>query len=82
MDWAYVLVIILSIFLALFLFLGIVLVVLLIRVTAQIKRVTESAERTATNIEGVVSSAARFATPSLLVRNLLKQAKKFRKGKN
>lgn len=81
MDWAYVLVIILSIFLALFLLLGIVLVILLIRVTIQIKGVTDSARRTAENIEGMVSNAGRFSGPGLLARSFYKQVRKFKKEK-
>lgn len=82
MDWAYVLVIILSIFLALFLLLGIILVILLIRVTLQIKSVTESAERTANNIEHMVSNASKFSSPGLIARLVFKKAKNFtRKGK-
>ena len=81
MDWAYVLVIILSIFLALFLLVGIVLAVLLIRVTSQIKAVTDSARRTAENIEGIVSNANRFTGPGLFARSLFKQIKKIKKEK-
>ena len=81
MDWAYVLVIILSIFLALFLILGIVLVVLLIRVTLQIKSVTESANRTAVDIEGLVSNARKFAGASMLTKAILGQVKKIKKTK-
>lgn len=81
MDWAYVLVIILSIFLALFLLLGTILVVMLIRVTSQIKSVTDSARRTAENIEGIVGSASKFAGPSMLARTLYKQVKKLKKEK-
>jgi len=82
MDWAYVLVIILSIFLALFLLLGIVLVVLLIRVTVQIKSVTESAKRTTDTIQGIVTNASRMSDVGLLVRTVMKQAKKFKKRKD
>lgn len=78
MDWAQVLVIILSIFLAIFLLLGIVLTVLLIRVTKQIKSVTDSAERTAHNIEGMVSNITRFASPTFFMRMVTKH---FKKGK-
>jgi hypothetical protein len=81
MAWAYVLVIILSIFLAFFLLLGIILVVLLIRVTLQIKSVTESARRTATSIEDMVTSAERLSAGGLLARTLFKQIRKFKKGK-
>jgi uncharacterized protein YoxC len=80
-SWAYVLVIILSIFLALFLLLGIVLVVMLIRVTTQIKGVTDSARRTAENIENIVDNASRFSGPGLLARSFYKQVRKFKKEK-
>ncbi len=82
MDWAYVLVIILSIFLALFLLLGIVLVILLIRVTIQIKSVTESAQKTVSSIEGLVGNVSKFSSPGLVARMLFKQAKKFKKKKD
>lgn len=82
MDWAYVLVIILSIFLAVFLLLGIVLVILLIRVTSQIKRVTETAEKTATNIESIVGNVGKFSSPALLASTVFRQVKKFKKRKD
>ena len=81
MDWAYVLVIILSIFLALFLLLGIILVALLIRVTIQIKSVTESAQRTANDIESAVHNISRFSGPGMFASALLRGAKKFKKKK-
>lgn len=79
MDWAQVLVIILSIFLAIFLLLGIILVTLLIKVTRQIKSVTESAERTVGHIEGAAASVARFTSPSFLISFITKQFKKRKK---
>ncbi len=79
MDWAYVLVIILSIFLALFLILGIILVILLIKVTLQIKSVTDSAKRTAVDIEGLVSNARKFAGAGMLAKVLMGQVKKIKK---
>ena len=81
MDWAYVLVIILSIFLALFLLLGVILVALLIRVTMQIKSVTESAQRTATDIEGMVGDARKLSKPAFLLSVLGKGLKKVKKRK-
>lgn len=81
MDWAQILVIILSVFLALFLLLGIILTVLLIRLTQQIKSVTASAQRTANDIEGIVGSLAKFSSPSLAMKLLMKQAKKLKKRK-
>lgn len=74
-----ILVILLSSFLALFLFIGIVLAVLLIRITRQIKRVTDSAERTATSIEHVVSGAEKIATPAMVAKLVLSQFKNIRK---
>jgi uncharacterized protein YoxC len=78
MDWAQILVVILSVFLAVFLLLGIVLTALLIKVTRQIKSVTDSAERTAHNIEGIVSSVTKFTSPAFFMRMVTKH---FKKGK-
>ncbi|MFZ1361003.1 MAG: hypothetical protein WAS27_03215 [Candidatus Saccharimonadales bacterium] len=81
MDWAQILVIILSIFLALFLLVGIILTILLIRLTQQIKSVTESAKRTANEIEGVVHTMSALSTPSLVLGTIMKHAKNLkRKG--
>lgn len=79
MEWAQVLVIILSVFLALFLILGIVLLVLLIKVTKQIKTVSGAAERTALKFEGIASNVAMFTSArsaSKLVTSFLKNFKK------
>lgn len=81
MDWAQILVIILSIFLALFLLLGIILTIFLIRLTQQIRSVTESAQRTANEIEGVVHTISKFSSPGLAMSILMKQAKKLKKKK-
>ena len=78
MDWAQVLVIILSIFLALFLLLGIVLVVMLIRITRQIKAVTDSARSTAEHIERAVTGFTKVTSPAFIMRLI---AKHFRKSK-
>lgn len=68
MEWAQVLVIILSVFLALFLIVGIILVTLLIKVTKQIKSVTGAAERTALKFESVASNAAAFSSPVAIAK--------------
>lgn len=81
MDWAQILVIILSIFLAIFLLLGIILAVMLIRVTRQIKAVTDSAERTANGIEGIVSGISKFSSPGLLMGLVATQVKKLKNKK-
>lgn len=75
-----ILVVILSVFLAIFLFIGIVLAALLIKVTRQIKRVTDSAERTVNDISGVVASVNKLATPAVLAKFIMKQVKKKRKS--
>lgn len=78
MDWAQILVIILSVFLALFLLLGIVLAIMLIRLTKQIKDVTDSAKRTATGVEGIVNGISRFTSPGLALGIVAKQLKKLK----
>lgn len=76
MEWAQILVIILSVFLAIFLIVGIVLVIMLIRVTRQIKKVTGSAERTVATIEGMATKANSLTSASVLFNALMKQFKK------
>lgn len=71
-----VLVIILAITLAVFLVLSIVLMALLIRVTQQIKHITESAERTVTQVEDATRNISRVATPFAVVNALRKVAKR------
>ena len=78
MEWAQVLVIILSVFLALFLLLGIVLVVLLINVTRRIKSVAGAAERTALKFEGVASTAAALSSPIAVAKFAASFIKKFK----
>jgi len=79
MDWAQVLVIILSIFLAIFLLLGIILTVLLIKVTKQIKSVTQSAERTVNGLEKMVMNASTFTSPAHLAKIIFGQVKKMQR---
>lgn len=74
-----ILVIILSAFLTVFLLIGIVLAVLLIKVTRQIKRVTMSAERTVSSLEGVVAGVGKVTTPAMLAKLILGQVNKRRK---
>lgn len=80
MEWAQVLVIILSVFLAIFLLLGIILAVLLIKVTRQIKRVTNAAQRTVETIEGAVGSFSKATAPAMIIKMILKQFKKSKKS--
>jgi len=79
MEWAQVLVIILSVFLALFLILGIVLLALLIKVTKQIKSVAGAAERTALKFEGAASNLMTFSSPIALAKLVTSFIKNFKK---
>lgn len=79
MEWAQVLVIILSVFLVIFLLCGIILAILLIKVTRQIKRVTSSAQRTAESIEHVVGSFSKATAPTMIIKMIMKQFKKSKK---
>lgn len=79
MDWAQILVIILSVFLAMFLLLAIALTVMLIRLTKQIKNVTSVAERTAIKLETVASNAAMATSPVALVKIIKVLFNRFRK---
>ena len=81
MDWAQVLVIILAIFLAIFLLLGIALAVLLIKVTRQIKSVTESAARTADHIEHAVGGISKGASPLFFAKMVARYIKKTKRSR-
>lgn len=78
MDWAQILVIILSIFLALFLLLAIILTALFIKLTRQIKAVTGSAQRTAESVEKAVVGFTNVTSPLYLTKMLAKQIKKYK----
>lgn len=76
-----ILVVILSIFLAVFLILGIALSIYLIKLTRDIRRVTESAGRTVSTIESVVHGASKIASPIFIAEMIGRYVKKFKKGK-
>lgn len=76
-----ILVIILSVFLAVFLVVGIILAIYLIKLTRDIRRVTESAERTVGHIESVVAGASKIASPLFVVELINRYMKKFKKTK-
>lgn len=78
MEWAQILVIILSIFLGIFLLLAIVLVVLLIKLTRQIKSVTGNAMRTAESFEKVAAGLTSITSPVILLRTVTSLFKKFK----
>lgn len=79
MVWAQVLVIILSVFLAVFLLLAIVLAIKLIKLTRQIKRVTDVAERTAVKFEAIAGNVVAVTSPMAplkIITRFIKRAKK------
>ena len=68
MEWSQILVIVLSIVLIIFLILAAVLVGLLIRITKQIKSITETAERAVNGLESAVSSVNKLASPLAVLK--------------
>lgn len=68
MEWAHVLVIILSVFLAIFLLLAVILIALLIKITRQIKRVTTTAERAAVKLESTATNVSTYTSPLMLMK--------------
>lgn len=76
---AELLVIILSITLTIFLVFAIILISYLISLTKQIRRVTDSAERTADKIETAVVKAARMSLPIMLSDLFSKFVNNFKK---
>lgn len=78
---AEVLVIILSVVLAIFLVLAIILVIMVIKVTRQIKKVAETASRTATGVESVVAGFAKVSSSAFIVKLLTRQLGKLMKRK-
>ena len=79
MDWAQILVIILSIFLAIFLLVAIILVVLLIKVTRKIQKVTDSAHSTMENVERMASKVTNLTSLNFIAGMV---TKRFTKLKN
>lgn len=78
---AEILVIIVSSVLFLFLVVGIILGVYLIRLTAEIRRLTKSAQDTVSTIESAVSGAVRAASPVYVAQMVNRYIKKYKKGK-
>lgn len=75
---AEILVIILSVALAFFLILGIILVIYLIVLTRQIRKITNSAERTVENLGSVVSGFSKIISPIFMVEMLTKIIKRIK----
>lgn len=81
MDTAtFVLVIILSIFLAIFLVVGIVLAVYLIRLTAEIRKIAASAQKTVDHIESAVSGFTKVTSPIFVTEIVDRLVKRFVKS--
>lgn len=78
---AEILVIILSVFLALFLLLGIILTIYLIKLSRNIRHLTESARRTASTIESAVTGVSKLTSPLLIAKLVSRYMKSFRKSK-
>lgn len=72
-----ILVIILSVFLAVFLVLGIILSIYLIKLTREIRVITQSASRTVGHIESAVSGVAKLTSPLFLAEIIGRYIKKF-----
>ena len=74
-----ILVIILSVFLAIFLIVAIVMGILLIKVTLQIRKVTNSAEKAVTNMEAFTANVSKVTSQAYIGKLLIRQLKKFTK---
>ncbi len=77
--WMQILVIILSIFLAIFLLLGIVLLAYLVKISHQIRAITESAERTMAKVETVASNVSVATSPNSIMKVIKTFIKSFKK---
>lgn len=77
---AEILVIILSIFLAFFLVLGVILAIYLIKLTRDIRGITQSAGRTVNNLESAVSGVAKFTPPLFIIEQISKYIRKHKKN--
>lgn len=75
-DWAQILVVILSIFLALFLIVGIVLGLMLVRLTRQIRTIAAVAGRTVEGLERAAHNARFAAVPAMIFAKVMKTMKK------
>lgn len=76
---AQILVIILSVTLTIFLIFAIVLFAYLIKLSRQIKRVTDSAEKTVDHIESAVAQAVKMSLPMYVSDLFSKIVNKFKK---
>jgi uncharacterized protein YoxC len=78
---AEILVIILSVTLFVFLLVAIILGVYLVKLTAEIRRITKSAQETVETIGTAVSGVARLTSPMFVAEMVGRYIKKFTKNK-
>ncbi len=78
---AEILVIIISIVLSIFLIVGIVLGIYLIRLSAEIKKIVHSAQRTVDTVGDTLQNVSRITSPLFLARTITQFAKKITKIK-
>jgi len=76
---AEILVVILSIVLAIFLIVSIILVIYLIRLSAEIRKIAQSAQKTVDSIESAVGGVSRLVQPVFIAQLVGKYIKKFTK---
>ena len=81
MEWAMILVIILSITLAIFLVVSIILMIKLIKISKQINSITSTAQRTVSSVENKVQSFMAIATPMAAAKYIQSFVKNFNKKK-
>lgn len=79
MDWFQILVIILSVFLAAFLILGIVLLIMIIKLTQQIRLVTDNAKSAIGRIVSTASTVSKATSPEYIGRFVSKFFTKLKK---
>lgn len=73
MDWAQILVILLTVILVVFLILAAILTVLLIKLTHQIKSVASSAQKTVSSIETSASRLRKGVAPLVFISSVIKR---------
>ena len=72
-----ILVINVSSVLAIFLIVGIILAIYLIRLTAEIRKIARSAQKTVDTIGTAMSTAAKFSSPMMVAEMLKRYVKKY-----
>ncbi len=77
---AEVLIIILAVVLSVFLIVGIVLGIYLIRVSAEIRKITKSVQQTVDAANNAVQGFVKWSSPSMAAKTIFAFAKKFKKS--